>query len=472
VRIFPKIRVRPYQRRRAVAARRPPLHGSSSTTLQSAPLLDFSQAVRSASSVENLYESITSMVRQAFSANAVSLFIRDDETGDFTCHISTVPTPSPEKSKNGDRVMILPSDAFVIRRLRSLSSPVQVDADELKIWSEALKDAPQQVFEKRMRERETLQQTRSALLVPLKTKNDLIGALSLGERTAGRFSPDEQAMLEGIGGQLALVVENTKLLGRMVEHERLQAELSLAAEVQRNLFPTTNPELPGIEVCGFCQPASQVGGDYFDFISLADGSTGVCIADVAGKGIAAALLMSVVQASLRAQLLNDRQHAIVPAVVSLLNRLLCASVSTARYVTCFYAQISPTNDSFRFVNAGHNPPLLFTRSAQTAEGSREGGEFRRLATGGPVLGLFPDASFEEDEVVLRCGDVLVAYTDGVTEAMNSEDEEFSEDRLRTAIVGATGSAKEILETIVSRVVHWSRGMGQHDDITVVVLRRL
>jgi GAF domain-containing protein len=222
VRIFPEIRVHLHLRRRTVAARRPPLHGSSSTTLQSVPLLDLSQAVRAASSVENLYESITSMVRQAFSANAVSLFIRDDETRDFACESSTVLAPSSRENNNGGMVLALPSDSFVIRRLRSLSSPVQVDADELKIWSEALKDAPRQVFEKRMRERETLQRTRSALLVPLKTKNDLIGVLSLGERAAGRFSPDEQTILKGVGGQLALVVENTKLLGRMVEHERLQ----------------------------------------------------------------------------------------------------------------------------------------------------------------------------------------------------------------------------------------------------------
>jgi sigma-B regulation protein RsbU (phosphoserine phosphatase) len=466
VRIFPKIRVPSIQRKHAIATRHAPQRAHGSRTQQSLPALDLSQAVRSASSVEDLYESVTSIVRQAFSASAVSLFIRDDDTGDFACRVaSAIPALS-------GKAPTLASDSFVIRRLRSLSSPVPVDAEELKMWSEALKDAPRPVFDKRMQERETLQQTRSFLLVQLKTRNDLIGVLSLGERAAGRFTSEEQAILAGVAGQLALVIENTKLLGRMVEHERLQAELALAAEVQRNLLPSTTPELPGIEVCGFCQPARQVGGDYFDFIGLADGSTGICIADVAGKGIAAALLMSVVQASLRAQLLTGHKSAPVPDVVSLLNRLLCGSVSTAKYVTCFYAQLNPANDSFRFVNAGHNPPLLFARSTQSTDGSPNAGEFRRLSSGGPVLGLFPAASFDEEEVVLRSGDILVAYTDGVTEAMNSNQEEFSEDRLRTAVTDSTGAAKEILETIVARVAHWSEGTSQHDDITVIVLKRI
>lgn len=477
MRIFPKIRFQPHLRRRALTARHPPLRASSPRTPPSIPPLDLSLAVRSASSVESLYQSVTSMVRQAFSASAASLFIRDDDTGDFRCGISAAPA-SPSGNKIG--ALTLSSDSFVIRRLRSLSSPVSVDPEELKMWSEALKDAPRQVFEKRMREREVLQVTRSSFLVQLKTKNDLIGVLCLGERAA-RFTSEEQAILKSVAGQLALVVENTRLLERMVEHERLKAELALAAEVQRNLLPATTPRLSGIEICGFCQPARQVGGDYFDFISLADGSTGICIADVAGKGIAAALLMSVVQASLRAQLLNGGQNASVPDVVSLLNRLLCGSVSEARYVTCFYAQLNPTNDSFRFVNAGHNPPLLFTRSApaaasqaaapQTVEDPPTRGVFRRLACGGPVLGLFPDAGFEEEEVLLHSGDVLVAYTDGVTEAMNAEDQEFSDDRLRAAITGASGTAKQILESIVASVAQWSKGTSQHDDITVVVLKR-
>ncbi len=222
----------------------------------------------------------------------------------------------------------------------------------------------------------------------------------------------------------------------------------MAAEVQRNLLPATGLTLHGIDLRGFCQPASQVGGDYFDYVPLGGSRVGICIADVAGKGISAALLMSVVQASLRGQLFGIQERVPVSNVVTMLNRLICASVTTARYVTCFYGQLDAADGSFRFVNAGHNPPLLLRRSAPQAQEAGAGAVFDNLSRGGVVLGLFPDSSFEEGEVLLRSGDVLVAYTDGVTEAMNVRQEEFSEDRLRAAIVDASGqSAQEILNTL-------------------------
>src|SRR4029077_14133263 len=175
------------------------------------------------------------------------------------------------------------SDSFVIRRLKSLSSPLQLDAAELSAWQLALTDAPPQVLEKRMRERDVLLQTRSSLLVQLRTKGDLLGVLALAKRESDRFSPEQREMLDSVAGQLALVIENTKLLQRLVEHERLRAELTVAAEVQRNLLPATGLNLAGIDLCGFCQPASQVGGDYFDYVPLGDDRVGICIADVAGK---------------------------------------------------------------------------------------------------------------------------------------------------------------------------------------------
>ena len=463
MRIFPRIRVHRHKEHsvgnRPRVLRRPPTVRMPAAP----PLLDLSQAVRAASSVEGLYQSLIDMVQQAFSVPAVSLFIREDEPQDFVCRVSTAPHALSE----GAPPVVLASDSFVIRRLRSLSSPVHIDADELCLWQEALNDAPRQVFEKRMRERETLQRTCSSLLVQLRTKSDLVGVLSLGERPSGRFSSEERDLLKAVAGQLALVLENTKLMQRLVEHERLRAELAVAAEVQRNLLPATSPDLPGIELCGFCKPASQVGGDYYDFVSLGEDRAGICIADVAGKGIAAALLMSVVQASLRGQLFNGREYAGAGAVASMLNRLICACVSTARYVTCFYGQLNANDGSFRFVNAGHNPPLLLTNST---DGAMQG-EFQRLSSGGTVLGMFPEAGFEEEVVFLRAGDILVAYTDGVTEAMNPQEEEFSEERLRAAILESSDrSAAEILNTIVARVSQWSKGAPQHDDLTLIVLR--
>jgi sigma-B regulation protein RsbU (phosphoserine phosphatase) len=468
VRIFPKIKIKFPRHPPKIVAASPVSRRRSTERAQGAVrMLDLSSAIRGASSVENLYESLVDAVARAFSTPAISLFIRDDDTGDFSCRISTAVSRDAVSETHAQ--LALSSDSFVIRRLKSLSSPLQLDAAELSAWQLALTDAPPSVLEKRMRERDVLLQTRSSLLVQLRTKGDLLGVLALATRESERFNAEQREMLDSVAGQLALVIENTKLLQRLVEHERLRAELTVAAEVQRNLLPATGLKLAGIDLCGVCQPASQVGGDYFDHVPLGDDRVGICIADVAGKGISAALMMSVVQASLRGQLLNTQKHIPAKTVVSMLNRLICGSVPAARYVTCFYGQLNVAEGSFRFVNAGHNPPLLLRRPAkQTVE---KGVEFQSLSSGGLVLGLFPDGNFEEGEVQLRSGDVLVAYTDGVTEAMNVQQEEFSEERLRTAIAEVSQhSAREILDHIMALVSQWSKGAPQHDDITVVVLK--
>lgn len=453
MRIFPRIGV-PRHRKPSPSA----THRAKTRTLPvAAPHLDLSGAISAASSVENLYASLVAAVGRAFAASAVSLFVRDDDSGGFPCCASTIvfsrPTPTT-----------LSADSFVVRRLKGLTAPLQLEVGELNAWKEALRHAPPPVLEKRMQEKDVLLQTHSALLVQLKSRGELLGVLSLGTRTAGHFTPQEREALENAAGQLALVIENAKLLRRLVEHERLRAELAVAAEVQRNLLPAAGPTLAGIDLCGFCQPASQVGGDYYDFVPLANGRVGICIADVAGKGISAALLMSVVQASLRSQLFSAQEQTSVAGVVTMLNRLICSSISSSRYVTCFYGQLDAARSSFRFVNAGHNPPLLCRRHSA-------GHSFQALSSDGIVLGMFPLAEFSEGEALLRPGDVIVAYTDGVTEAMSASHEEFSEARLREAIAESSHqSAKQILAHIIARVAAWSQGAGQHDDITVVIVR--
>lgn len=439
--------------------RRSRLQSPAERLLEEAPLLDFAHAVRTARSVEGLYQSLIGMVNATFPSTAVSLFVRDDDTGHYPCRISTV--LPPEVTNNGN-APVLTKDAFVVRRLRGLDSPMQLEEGDLKAWQDALMDAPPEVYNKRMRERDTLQKTNSSLLVQLKTKSDLVGVLSLGESTIGQFSRKDQEVLKGMAGQLALVIENAKLAERMVEHQRLQAELALAAEVQRSLLPVAAPVVQGFQVSGVCRPAQQVGGDYYDFVPLDQHRTGLAIADVAGKGISAALLMSVVQASLRGQLMGAGKNEIAE-LVKMLNRLICGSVSSARYVTFFYAQLDASEGELRFINAGHNAPLIY---------SREKDDFTGLHDGGPVLGLFPDATFNEGMVTMSPGDVLVAFTDGVTEAENSAQEEFGEQRLRAAVAAsATKSAAEIMEHVASEVADWSKGVRQHDDITILVMKK-
>jgi sigma-B regulation protein RsbU (phosphoserine phosphatase) len=428
--------------------------------------LDLCQAVRNADSVENLYRQLVTTIAELLSVPAMTLFVRDDDSGNYTCCASTAVTNSV--SEDCSTPPSLPKNAFVVQRLKRLSSPLRVTLEELEVWADALKEWPGTVLEMRLRERDVLRLTRSSLLVQLWAKNDLIGVLGLAEQNQARLSPEKDDLLKHVAGQLALVLENTKLLQRLVEHERLQAQLVVAAEVQRNLLPAASPALPGIELHGFCQPASHVGGDYYDFIPLPDDSAAICIADVAGKGIAAALLMSVVQASLRSHLSNTSGRRPVSEVASELNGLICASVSMARYVTFFYAQLNAETRAFRFVNAGHNPPLLFHGSV--SESSRKGC-VDRLSAGGPVLGMFPGLQFDEESVAVKSGDILLAYTDGVTEAPNIHGEEFSEDRVIEVLRRCSGeSARDIVDSIASEVIGWSQGTTQHDDITIVAMK--
>ena len=443
----------------AFLLRRTHLQSPAERLLEEAPLLDFAHAVRSAKSVEGLYQSLIGMVNATFPSTAVSLFVRDDDSGHYPCRISTA---LPAELMGNGSAPILTSDAFVVRRLRGLDSPMQLDAGDMKAWQDALFDAPPEVYNKRMRESDTLQKTNSSLLVQLKTKSELVGVLSLGESTIGQYSRKDQEVLKGMAGQLALVIENAKLAERMIEHQRLQAELALASEVQKSLLPVSAPTINGFELCGLCRPAQQVGGDYYDFVPLDEHRTGVAIADVAGKGISAALLMSVVQASLRGQLMGAGKNEIAE-LVKMLNRLICGSVSSARYVTFFYAQLDNSDSQLRFINAGHNAPLVY---------SKEKDDFTALHDGGPVLGLFPDATFNEGFATLQSGDVLIAFTDGVTEAENAAEQEFGEERLRLVVSAAAKKpAKEILEGVATAVNLWSKGVRQHDDITILVLKK-
>ena len=434
-----------------------------------APLVDFSEVVRGADSVDGLYRSLIGIVREHFATDAVSLFLRDDDSGGYVCRYSTA--LPPVYSGKAPDPPVLPGDAFVVRRLQGLTTPLQLEEKELKTWADSLSTLPAAAQQRRRMEQTTLERTRSSILVQLRTKNELMGVLTLGSGMDRRVFTDEQReLLKGVAGQLALVLENARLLDRMLEHERLKHELALAAEVQRSLLPAQTPHLRDAELCGYCQPARQVGGDYYDFIALAEDVAGVAVADVAGKGISAALLMSVVQASLRGQLVNGARRKSLREMVTVMNRLLCGSVSSARYVTFFYAQIDSHENLLTFVNAGHNPPLLYRPPANRL--TLGDGEFQSLSAGGPVLGVLSGAGYEEEKVALRPGDLLVAYTDGVTEAMNPGGEEFGEDRLRESICAAANrTAKEILDSVISTVTTFVKGARQHDDLTLVVLKK-
>ena len=423
-------------------------------------LLDLGQEARAARDVDQLYALVVRRIGDVLMTDSVSILVRDEATGVYSCRVAT------DGAAEAAPYLTLPPDAFVVRRLRGVARPLPILPEDLDTWERAFEDASAATRESRLRECAALRRARTRLLVQIRTRDQLLGVLALGPRaTRHAYTDADREMLLLAAAQLALIIENERLVEKAVTEERLRRELALAAEVQQRLFPDSAPLVPGIELSGVCQPARGVGGDYYDFIELGGGRTGIAIADVSGKGISAALVMSSVQAYLRSQTVarNGSEDGI-GALVERINLLLCNSTGAATYVTFFYAQYDAATRRLTYVNAGHNPPMLL-RARAAAE------PFVRLTSGGPVVGIFESMGFEQESIELESGDILVAYTDGVTEAVDLAGEEFGEDRLVEAIGAAADlPADAIRDAVLGRVHEWSAGAPQHDDLTLVITK--
>ena len=249
-----------------------------------------------------------------------------------------------------------------------------------------------------------------------------------------------------------------------IERERLERELETARQIQEKLLPHEMPKLPGFEIAGTSLPSQQVGGDYFDFLDMGTGQLGIAIADVSGKGIPAALLMANLQASLHAQVIKK---GTVAGVASRMNSLLVKSTDTHMFATFFYGILDQVKSTFTSTNAGHNPPLLF----------RVDGKIKRLEAGGLVLGFLPDQKYTQQTVKIKHGEVVVLFTDGITEAAGPSSGKisenlFGEERLIEVVRASLAkSAVEIQAAILQAISDHTAEAPQYDDITLVVIRR-
>jgi sigma-B regulation protein RsbU (phosphoserine phosphatase) len=275
-----------------------------------------------------------------------------------------------------------------------------------------------------------------------------------------------QGLDTGSSAQTALALEVARLttaIGReMAQRERLNRELEIAQEVQAHFFPQRLPRVPGLDYCGQCWPAREVGGDYYDFLELPEGKLGIAIGDVSGKGIGAALMMASLEASLRGQAAVSHDLA---ELMTRVNKLVYEASSANRFATLFYAEYDPRSRQLSYVNAGHNPPVILRKSDQECE-------VLRLETGGPVIGLLPQC-YQHQSFPLEPGDQIVLFTDGVSESMNARDEEWGEDRLIEFAKTCQGlPASEAMAQIRAAAEAFAAGAAQHDDMTLVVLRVL
>ena len=303
------------------------------------------------------------------------------------------------------------------------------------------------------------EEIRSILSVPLLCKGKLIGVLNLFNKKEGReFSKSDQRLLSIIASQSAQVIENARLYEEEKTLREFEQELEMARSMQTRLLPKENPNIEGYDVAGVSYPARDVGGDYFDFIELGDNLWGIALGDVAGKGIPAALLMSNLQATLRSQAWTN---ASCVDCISKTNNILYLNTESNRFATLFYGILDAARREFRYINAGHNFPFHLNNR----------GEFQCLETGGIVLGMLPDSQFEEDRVNLDSGDVLVIYSDGVTEAENELEELFGESRLQEIIREKKHlSSNQMMDYIYNQVNKFAGATKQDDDITLVVIK--
>ncbi len=271
-------------------------------------------------------------------------------------------------------------------------------------------------------------------------------------------------MLFACGTELYLTTRSrlesrNRQLEDKVESERRalqlqQADFERAREIQQALMPTHLPQIQGCDLAAGCQPARMVGGDYFDAIRLGDARAAIAIGDVSGKGMAAALLMSNLQAIVRA----FAPGGLAPAeLCAKANQLIAGNVAPGKYITFFYAVIDAVHMRLDYCNAGHNPPIL----------RRRDGTVERLCEGGPVLGVLPGTTYSAGAAELRSGDCLVLYTDGITEAFNAADEEFGEDRLIVPLQEPGDSSEERRKRIMVAVTEFSNG-NFHDDATMLI----
>lgn len=298
----------------------------------------------------------------------------------------------------------------------------------------------------------------SILATPLLQNDRVIGALSVLTDTPHHFSSDEIRTFQTIANQAAVAIHLAQLHKNELELKRIEQELDIASNIQAQMMPSENPRLEEFDIAGWSHPCNEVGGDFYDFIDLRNDNLGIAVGDVSGKGIPAALLMVTLRTSLRVQAENLRS---LPAVIQRVNKALYHDTHPEEFATLFFASLDPATRTLTYVNAGHNFPILVRRD-----------ETLSLKTGGTPLGLFSEMEYGARQFRVKPGDLLVVFTDGFTEAMNPDGEQFGPGRLLRQIREFRHlSAEKIVRVLDEKVKLFADGNDSYcDDRTIVVLK--
>src|SRR4029079_4475016 len=300
--------------------------------------------------------------------------------------------------------------------------------------------------------------TRSEMVAPIISNDEVIGVFDLESDDLNAYSNDDLEVLMLLASQVDIIIEKVMLHEQLIEKQRLESQLEVARQVQLELLPGTDPELPGYDISAYNFPTEEVSGDYYDWVRIYEDQIGIVIADVSGTGEPAALLMAFLRASLRAATHIGYSPHISMAKV---NYLLWESIERNQFVTAFYGILDVTNKTLTYTNAGHNPAILL----------KQNGDISFMNRGSVPLGMFRDTRYHDYYLTTEPGDLLVLYTDGVTEAQNEKEEEYGRDRLAQAVRSNHElGARELITALHTEVVEWTGGRGATDDVTLFVIK--
>jgi sigma-B regulation protein RsbU (phosphoserine phosphatase) len=302
--------------------------------------------------------------------------------------------------------------------------------------------------------------TRSELVAPIISNEEVIGVFDLESDELNAYSNDDVEVLGLLASQVAIIIEKVMLHEQLIEKQRLQAQLEIARQVQLELLPAKDPQIEGFDISAYNFPTEEVSGDYYDWVPMYEDQIGIVIADVSGKGVPAALLMAFLRASLRAAShIGYSPHISMSKV----NYLLWESIERNQFVTAFYGVLDATNRTLAYSNAGHNPPILMEVD----------GKVRFKDRGGVPLGMFRDSRYYEYYETIDPGQILILYTDGVTEATDHAGEEYGRDRLVDAVRACRElPAREMIDFLHRDLMEWTGGVGATDDVTFFVVKAL
>jgi len=300
--------------------------------------------------------------------------------------------------------------------------------------------------------------TRSEMVAPIISNDEVIGVFDLESDKLDAYDQDDLSVLQLLASQVAIIIEKVELHDQLIEKKRLQAQLEIARQVQLELLPPSDPKVAGFEISAYIFPTEEVSGDYYDWVKMSDDQIGIVVADAVGKGIPAALLMSFLRASLR----SGVQIGYAPHIaLSKVGNLLWDSVDDNQFVTAIYGILDATNKTFVYSNAGHNPPLLI----------KPNGEYRFVEYGDLPLGMFQNTHYHQHFIKFDNNQLLVLYTDGITESANEKGEEYGQERFAKRVLeGINLPAKELIDFIRKGVADFTERKFLDDDGTLFIVK--